>query len=46
MNDAPYLLCYFEAQNIILIHVDKKAEHLLRNETNDDSSSPNSLYRD
>jgi hypothetical protein len=46
MNDAPYLLVLFrDPRNIILIHVDKKAEHLLRNETNDDSSSPNSLYR-
>jgi hypothetical protein len=34
-----------DPRNIILIHVDKKAEHLLRNETNDDSS-PNSLYQE
>lgn len=45
MNDALYLFrAIRDPRNIILIHVDKKAEHLLRNETN--NSSLNSLYQE
>jgi hypothetical protein len=45
MNDALHLFrAIRDPRNIILVHVDKKAEHLLRNETN--PSSPSLLYQE